>query len=222
MGKVDNEKDDQQEVDPSTITREQGYWQETCLGIWTKSKNQSHSSSEHPEHSHICNGINFVKIFNLDATKVKPSPTRGLQLIVVESKKKESIPLERNEPVIKKKQHEMDDKALWNNHTNQPYHRPKSPHTNNNHKENESMLNKISSVLYSKYLAATTKIQSLINSPHPKQDLMNDTKDLSHRYSSTIRHLYSHVKISERIDQTGKFVVARLKRITTWWENKGN
>lgn len=63
MGKASNQDEDQPKDDSSTITQKQGYWQETCIGVWTRNKNQSQPSPGHPTHPHICNGINFVKVF---------------------------------------------------------------------------------------------------------------------------------------------------------------
>ncbi|KAK3725321.1 hypothetical protein QZH41_012009, partial [Actinostola sp. cb2023] len=59
---------------------EENKYKETCIGIWTRG-----TKGEHKDINWICNGISIVRIDkDVNRSNIKPSQTRGLQIIIQE------------------------------------------------------------------------------------------------------------------------------------------
>ncbi|KAM7439577.1 hypothetical protein ABFA07_011033 [Porites harrisoni] len=87
------------------------YWQETCIGVWTKSIKGHHVNSE-ADQDKICNGISVVRIYGkpTDDSSVKLSKTRGLQIIIcIDSEHQHPPPKPHDHTYISVERVEADD-----------------------------------------------------------------------------------------------------------------
>jgi len=191
--------DDEQKEEKDTLSgpaekTEAPNWSETCIGVWTR--NVSNMDANSSEVDFVCTGINVIKVNDLDPATIKPSHTRGVQIMLTSHEKSEMDSTSSRGQA-----------ASASSVTAKP-------------QDQFSESFSLSEHFYNLYKQKKEKTEDRLfryrQDPTEAKEIFYEAKEAGERYYETGKRIFTYLKPLEKLKQMQSFAGDHMKELGSW------